>query len=210
MFLLIGVNACQTSKKHTRMLPNHLLVVLAICLLLGCGRNEKLEPVTVQAFADFIAATGYVTDAEKFGWTFDQKDVYNFEVVEDVNWRNAYGKHTLTDHLPVIQVSYNDVNAYIEWSGFELPDYDQYWELVKQEEGIINSNSPIILATDQCQVVGNVWEITLADEAGRIRLAGGSYLCNVNSCNGTSSLRELYIDATTGNSNIGFAVVKAE
>ena len=57
-------------------------------------------------------------------------------------------------------------------------------------------------------IIGNVWEITEIEENGSVRLAGGSYLCDENTCNGTDPKRELYIDKITGNSHIGFCIIK--
>ena len=50
--------------------------------------NIELHVVSYEEFETFVNATGYVTDAEKYGWSFVQKDVFNFEVVEGANWRN--------------------------------------------------------------------------------------------------------------------------
>src|SRR5215210_1699857 len=48
---------------------------------------DKTE-VTVAEFAKFVAASGYVTDAEKFGWSgvFDLKSKA-WERVDGANWR---------------------------------------------------------------------------------------------------------------------------
>ena len=49
--------------------------------------NIELHVVSYEEFETFVNATVYVTDAEKYGWSFVQKDVYNFEVVEGATWR---------------------------------------------------------------------------------------------------------------------------
>jgi formylglycine-generating enzyme required for sulfatase activity len=70
--------------------------------------NFELHVVSYKEFEAFVNATGYVTDAEKYGWSFVQKDVFNFEVVEGANWRKPDGEHTPSSkYLPVTQVSYN-------------------------------------------------------------------------------------------------------
>lgn len=183
------------------------IVFICWVLFTGCSQ-EDLSIVTVKQFADFVEETGYVTDAERFKWSFEQIDVDSFRVVNNATWRNAYDENLDTDMYPVIQVSYNDALAYTKWSHTILPEYNEYWELAGRKDGRINRGTTQILPLDACHVIGNTWEITKTIEKGQVRLAGGSYLCNTNTCNGTSRNRALYIDAYTGNSHIGFAVIK--
>ncbi|MFT4533846.1 MAG: hypothetical protein ACJA1A_002102 [Saprospiraceae bacterium] len=195
------------------MIAKHTLLCLFLSIvglgLFGC-KETKLRIVSVQDFSEFVKETNYITDAEQYGWSIVQKNVFEYEVVSDINWTNAYDASTVSDDLPVVQVSYNDAKAYADWNQSEIPDYKKYWELAPKANGLINKNSATILPISQCQVIGNVWEITAPDLDGKIRLAGGSFLCNDNSCNGTSSSRMLYIDAITGNSHIGFAVLESQ
>lgn len=175
-------------------------------LLISCGQ-PKLEVVTIADFRAFVEATGHKTDAEKYGWTFIQNDVDHFDVVYGVDWRCGNGMEVSQDNFPVTQVSYNDAQAYANWKGARLPDYQGYWKIANTQEKIINSNTPSIIPSEQCHIIGNVWEITAPDKLGRIRLAGGSYLCSPELCNGTAPDRVLYVDKMTGNSHIGFAVL---
>lgn len=93
-----------------------------LILFLSCSQeqsneeNIELHVVSYEEFETFVNATRYVTDSEKYGWSFVQKDVYNFEVVEGATWRKPNGKNTPSSkQLPVTQVSYNDAIAYCEW-----------------------------------------------------------------------------------------------
>ena len=192
-----------------RAISIKLSLICLVILCLGC-RNSRLEIVTIEAFETFVQESGYVTDAEKFGWTIVQHDVSNFEIRDSLFWYNAYDSLVEKNLLPVTQVSYNDALAYANWSGTILPDYKTYWKLTEGISGIINKATTSILPVDQCHIIGNTWELTSPDTYGRIRLAGGSYLCNDNSCNGTAPNRELYIDPMTANSHIGFAVISRE
>ena len=114
-------------------------------------RRVKLRPfliaetaTTNAEFAEFVAATGYVTEAEKFGWSF----VFQSEVpeqagatrgvvqapwwrqVEGANWRDINGPGTADqgapDH-PVVHVSWHDAAAYAQWAGGRLPS-EVEWE----------------------------------------------------------------------------------
>ncbi len=172
--------------------------------------KTTLEVVTYGQFEKLVAQTGYITDAERFGWSIVQQDVYRFLTVNGANWKRPDGIHAPTSKdLPVTQVSYNDAMAYCKWSGTLLPSYEQYWEHVQQDKRkvITNNNGPLSeVAT--VNLLGNVWEITSTEKGGAIRLAGGSLFCSPDTCHGTSKARELYVDKQTGNLHIGFAVLK--
>jgi len=183
-----------------------LLLFLSI-LFTSCD-NLKLHQVTVAEFREFVKSTDYITDAENYGWSIVQTDILNYEILHGVDWRCPTGMAEAKETDPVTQVSYNDAAAYSIWSNDILPDYEMYWEFAREDGRPINFASNTILPIDQVNILGNVWEITTPGEYGNIRLAGGSYLCDRNTCNGTSKERELLVDKITGNSHIGFAVIK--
>ena len=186
-----------------------IALILYSCLFSCENRQLELLPVSRAHFQAFVDATGYITDAEKFGWSVVQKDVYNFKVVDNANWRKPDGLELQAmKDLPVTQVSYNDALAYCEWSHTRLPSYDEYWQLIKNDDRKIvsNYNAPISNISE-VNLLGNVWEITNSIVGDSVRLAGGSLFCSPTTCHGTSKERELYVDKETGNIHIGFAVV---
>lgn len=87
-------------------------------------------PVTVSAFAEFAAATGAVTDAERFGDSavFDVASGA-WELRRGANWRRPLGPEgprAPADH-PVTHVSWRDAVAYCDWRNKRLPSEFE-WE----------------------------------------------------------------------------------
>ena len=184
------------------------LFLFAIVVSCSSPQDYNLKTVSVKEFKDFINATGYTTSAEQYGWSFVQKDVYDYEIVNGANWLMPDGINPSLDSLPITQVSYNDAIEYCKWAGVSLPTYEQYWELVSSDDRlIVSDNMYPISSVESVNIIGNVWDITEPINSDQIRLAGGSLFCSIDTCHGTQEDRELYVDKETGNIHIGFSIL---
>jgi len=114
-------------------------------------RPTKIKPfrmmpvaVTNALFGDFVADTGFVTEAERFGWSF----VFHAHVPEQIThaqavvaaqwWRRIDGaywraingpgsEHMLDPDHPAVHISWNDAKAFAKWAGGRLPT-EAEWE----------------------------------------------------------------------------------
>jgi len=120
----------------------------------GPAREVQLSPhlidttaVSNAAFAEFVADTAYVTDAEREGWSFvfhallhpQARSAVREGVVPDAPWWLAVERAcwhapegpgssigTRSKH-PVVHVSWHDASAYAAWCGKRLPS-EAEWE----------------------------------------------------------------------------------
>lgn len=116
--------------------PVHPVMLAAFWMDACAVRNEE--------FARFVEATGHVTEAERFGWSFvfggllpadfpptrAIRDAPWWRQVEGADWRHPEGpQSSISERLahPVVHVSWNDACAYAAFRHKRLPT-EAEWE----------------------------------------------------------------------------------
>lgn len=146
----------------------------------GPIRHVRLRPfrmgattVTTSEFAAFVAETGFVTDAERFGWSFvfwsdvpagigPTKGVQSLEWwrrVDGATWKAPFGPGTeaAPDH-PVVHVSWNDARAMAAWAGAALPTEAQWEHAARAGQGDVKFPWGDAEPDDSALFPCNIWQ----------------------------------------------------
>jgi len=97
----------------------------------------QVHEVTNSQFAEFVAVTGYITEAERNGGSaqFQATDTPTnllswWRIDAGASWKTPGGSGTGLEGLdlhPVVHVTLNDARAYAEWAGGRIPT-EVEWE----------------------------------------------------------------------------------
>ena len=146
-------------------------------------RATRLKPfrmgattVTNAEFKAFIDATGFVTEAERFGWSFvfwsevpesvgptqGVIDVEWWRRVDGADWRDINGPGTRADawqpNHPVVHVSWNDARAYAEWVGGRLPTEAEWEHAARAGQGDVKFPWGDAEPNDSDHTPCNIWQ----------------------------------------------------
>lgn len=130
VYLPAGTFWAGSDRHYREEAPRHLRSVDAFHL--------SASPVTNAEFADFVAQTGYVTDAQRLGvgavFTPPSKDRRalsdGWAPDPQAFWHKPDGRTDLTaahDDHPVVQITFSDASTYAQWAGARLPS-EAEWE----------------------------------------------------------------------------------
>lgn len=138
------------------------------------GFRMQIHEVTNGQFAEFVAATGYVTRAERSearGESGAGSAVFVgasrlvewsrlWQMTPGASWRNPGGPETNLDGLgahPVVHVSLEDARAYAAWAGGRLPD-EMEWEYAASLGLLPGGRSDAGVVDDRGRALANVWQ----------------------------------------------------
>jgi len=141
------------------------------------------KEVTNAMFAKFVTESNYVTDAEKLGrgeiWiSAESKWTWS----DDADWMHPFGLESSIEDLqnhPVVQVSWNDANAYCQWAGRNLPSEAQWEKAARGTDGRIFPWGDTLPTGNHANFAdknfGSGWATTDVDDNYQFSAPVGSY-----------------------------------
>lgn len=161
--LLILTFGCNQSKPAQP--PSGMVLVPG-----GINKNgEKMKPffmdaspVTVAQFDAFVKATGYITEAQKFGnsGVFDTA-THSWSLVNGADYRHPLGtaKPAALSTQPATQISWHDAEAYCNWAHKRLPTQTEWIYAAMNANGDYNKKYPWgDSLIENGKYKANVWE----------------------------------------------------
>ncbi|MCV0426589.1 MAG: formylglycine-generating enzyme family protein [Roseibium sp.] len=139
------------------------------------GFRMTTTAITNAQFELFVEATGYKTEAERFGWSF----VFWSQIPENINhapavagaewWRKVDGANWRcvagpgseaffrSDH-PVVHISWHDATAFADWIGGRLPNEAEWEHAARGGLGDVSYPWGTREPDDDCFFPCNIWQ----------------------------------------------------
>lgn len=142
--------------------------------------------VTNAQFEAFVDATGFVTEAERFGWSFvfwsevpeqtgatlGVQGIEWWRRVEGANWRAINGPEGSLDcfrpDYPVVHVSWNDARAFANWVGGRLPTEAEWEHAARAGMGDVKFPWGNDEPDDQSHFPCNIWQGQFPDKNDKL------------------------------------------
>ena len=106
---------------------SRLLCLIISLIFMASARADTASgidqtEVTISAFAEFAAATGFLTKAEDTGGMVYEA---GWVVKPDWNWRHPYGIASPPNE-PAVHITFDEAMADCDWRGQRLPSRDEW------------------------------------------------------------------------------------
>ncbi|QBX99386.1 formylglycine-generating enzyme family protein [Rhodophyticola sp. CCM32] len=148
----------------------------------GPQRRLRVKPylidttaVTNARFSRFIDDTGYVTEAERIGWSFAffahlpegveaperVPEAPWWRRVDGADWRLINGPGSEADwhpDHPVVQISWNDARAFAKWAGGRLPTEVEWEHAARGGLGDVRFPWGMAEPDDETHMPCNIWQ----------------------------------------------------
>lgn len=108
--------------------------------------------VTIEAFAQFATATGFVSLAEQQGGGFEYMGGWQRRA--GWTWRSPNGQVNANPQLPAVHLTFDEAQAYCQWAGGQLPSYEQ-WAAAAYTEQRAKPTDGFVMGTTYTYPTGN-------------------------------------------------------
>lgn len=180
----------------------------------ACGPRIDKHEVSNADFAAFVESTGYVTDAERFGWSVVMLNVYEWKAVSGAYWRKPDGESEALPEMPVTQVSWNDACSYCAWNGKRLPTREEWRKAADWGEADVANiwdnrlTHDLDPSNETPSMIGNAYEWVANRKGINGLVYGGGHLCSANTCAGFRPGWGKWISTDSATDGLGFRCIR--
>lgn len=134
-----------------------LVVFLCVSTAGAIAVTPRLQAteVSIEAFAKFADATGFVSVAEQQGGGFEYAGGWQRRA--GWTWRSPNGQANADPQLPAVHLTFDEAQAYCHWAGGQLPSYEQ-WAAAAYTEQRRHPSDGFVTGTTYTYPTGNSGE----------------------------------------------------